>query len=49
MNKNYYLNKEGAFVIEDYQHSKLFADFIASSKISDPGDVNMRTYLQYDR
>src|SRR5580692_5794007 len=27
MNKPYYLNGNGAFVIEDYQHAKLFADF----------------------
>jgi hypothetical protein len=27
MNKPYYLNDDGAFVIEDYQHAKLFADF----------------------
>jgi len=27
MNKPYYLNENGAFVIEDYQHTKLFADF----------------------
>jgi len=27
MNKPYYLDDNGAFVIEDYQHAKLFADF----------------------
>jgi len=27
MNKPYYLNDDGAFVIEDYNHAKLFADF----------------------
>ena len=27
MNKPYYLDDSGAFVIEDYQHAKLFADF----------------------
>ena len=27
MNKTYYLDDNGAFVIEDYQHAKLFADF----------------------
>jgi len=27
MNKTYYLDNNGAFVIEDYQHAKLFADF----------------------
>src|ERR1039457_3300091 len=27
MNKPYYLNDDGAFAIEDYQHSKLFSDF----------------------
>src|SRR5208283_4978073 len=27
MNKGYYLDKSGAFVIEDYQHAKIFADF----------------------
>lgn len=28
------------------QVAKLFADFIANTKISDPGDVNMRSYLK---
>ena len=27
MTKPYYLNEDGAFVIEDYQHAKLFSDF----------------------
>ena len=27
MNKPYYLDDNGAFIIEDYQHAKLFADF----------------------
>src|SRR5208283_1603632 len=27
MNKPYYLDRNGTFVIEDYQHVKLFADF----------------------
>ena len=27
MNKTYYLDDNGAFIIEDYQHVKLFADF----------------------
>src|ERR1700689_4144279 len=27
MTKPYYLNDNGAFVIEDYQHAKLFSDF----------------------
>jgi len=27
MNRPYYLNKDGAFVIEDYSHVKLFSDF----------------------
>ncbi len=27
MNKTYHLNDDGAFVIEDYSHAKLFADF----------------------
>src|ERR1700686_1341342 len=27
MNKTYYLDDNGAFVIENYQHAKLFADF----------------------
>ena len=27
MNKPYYVDDNGAFVIEDYQHAKLFSDF----------------------
>src|SRR3982751_5746828 len=27
MKEQYYLNAEGAFIIEDYQHSKVFANF----------------------
>ena len=27
MSKSYYLDDNGHFVIEDYQHAKLFADF----------------------
>ncbi len=27
MNKPYYLDADGSFVIEDFQHAKLFADF----------------------
>lgn len=27
MNKDYYLDQNGAFTIEDYQHTKLFSDF----------------------
>jgi len=27
MSEQYYLNKDGSFIIEDYQHAKVFSNF----------------------